>query len=123
MATSIGSSVASLVALSAFDPPIPEPTVYYSEYSDFAETGDGGRVGRGSSIIRWIFALLEDPEMRNDLKNHITGLSGTVCIRTTVNGAEGNYLATMIWPVPEPENQNGLGITLELEFRNPVTTS
>ena len=123
MATSIGASPSTLTALSAFTTPIPEPTVYYSECSDFIDSNSGGRTGRGSPVIRWSFALLELAAMRNQLKALITGSSGDVSIQCVVQGTEHVDNAKMIWPVPEPANMDGLGIALDLEFRHSVQVS
>jgi hypothetical protein len=118
----IGTSVETLVELGEFEYPIPEPTVYYSEFSESVEQGDGGEFGLGSPYIIWRLELLEFAAQRNELKAYCSGASGNVVIQSPIElGGEEHYFSCkMIWPVPEPENINGLGIALDIEFRRLV---
>ncbi len=122
MTFAIGTSLETLVELAEMTVAVPEPTPYYSQFSESVETLDGGQFGLGAPILYWRFALLELAEQRDQLKAYCAGASADVVIQTPlVIGGEEVYLACkMIWPVPEPENNNGLGISLDLEFRRLV---
>jgi hypothetical protein len=120
MPCAIGTSLETLTALSDFTVFIPEPTAHYSQFSDSEDTGDGGRVGLGSPVLIWRFELLEFTEQRDQLYAFCNnGASDDVVIQSPIKlGGEDHYFdCKMVWPVPEPENNNGLGISLDIEFR------
>jgi hypothetical protein len=122
MTFAIGTSVETLVELAEMTVPVPEPTPYYSQYSESVETLDGGQFGLAAPFLVWRLSLLEYAEQRDQLKAYCTGASAEVVIQSplVIGGADHYYACKMVWPVPEPENNQGLGISLDLEFRKLV---
>lgn len=95
------------------------PDASFRPYATAIELADGSLKGQGFPVAIWRFNHLSEAN-RQILKNFITGLSGSVYIRTDTNESSGgalvwkNFLCKMKW-TPEDEDKvagHTLGIVL-----------
>jgi hypothetical protein len=117
MSFAIGSTQASLQALSAMSIPAPQST--YRPYSTEVNLGDGLVRGMGFPIATWHWGFLSATQ-RDLLKALCTGQSSQVYIRTMINDLSYvEFQAVMVWP-SEEERATSRILDITIEFHRLV---
>jgi hypothetical protein len=101
------AGVGGLTLLSALATPVPTPLATHQPYQELEPLGNLTQRGTGFQSAEWTFPLLTLAQ-RAQLKTFCSGASAKVYIRTINQaGTYGNYLATLVWPLPEPRIRGG----------------
>jgi len=117
----IGTSYATLTALDALDTALLQPDYEFEDYAEEINLGDTGRRGVGLPVARWVFALLDDMDQRDQLKAFCPGLSAEIYITTQRNDGEFiDYQAIMHWPRKEKHFTEQNPADLIIEFTGLV---